>query len=390
MTAEKFLEVDYFQNYKKDQKIPGDVFLSKKVSEDRAIIILSDGLGSGVKANVLATLTATMARNYVSNFYDVRQTAEVIMRTLPVCKTRKISYATFTIADVNKNGDTRIIEYGNPTFLYIKGQKAVDAEKLNKKNLGEYKNDKLKFYSFRCEKQDRIVFFSDGITQAGMGSEKYPFGWGRDEVCKYANLMIRREEEISAQKLSKNIVQQAVNRDGYNSKDDTTCGVIYFRSPRKMTLVTGPPYDKQRDPEMAQTLNQANGKKVICGGTTAKIIARELDKDLAVEINNTGDEIPPNASMQGVDLITEGVLTLSKLYKILQEDEPRFHDSVLKKLYRSLLDSDIIDFICGTRINEAHQDPEIPIELGLRRQVVKKIASILEDKYLKETKTAFI
>ncbi len=390
MTAEKFMEVDYFQNYKKDQKIPGDVFLSKKVSEERAIIILSDGLGSGVKANVLATLTATMARNYVSNLYDVRQTAEVIMRTLPVCKTRKISYATFTIADVNKNGDTRIIEYGNPTFLYIKGKQAVDPGKLNRKKLGDYKNDELKFYSFNCDKQDRIIFFSDGVTQAGMGSEKYPFGWGRDQVCKYVTLIIRRENEISAQELSKNVVQQAVNKDGYNSKDDTTCGVIYFRSPRKMTLVTGPPYDEQRDSEMAQTLEEARGKKVICGGTTAKIIARELDKDLAVEINNTGDEIPPNASMEGVDLITEGVLTLSKLYKLLQEDKPRFQEPVLKKLYYSLLDSDIINFICGTRINEAHQDPKIPIELGLRRQVVKKIASLLEEKYLKETKIEYI
>lgn len=390
MKTQKFLEIDYFQNYKKNQRIPGDVFLSKKVSENRAIIILSDGLGSGVKANVLATLTATMAKNYVSNFYDVRKTAEVIMRTLPVCKTRKISYATFTIADVNKNGDTRVIEYGNPAFVYVKNNKAVEPQDLNSKNLGKYKNDELKFYSFNCDKQDRIVFFSDGVTQAGMGTDKYPFGWGRDEVRKYITLMTRREDEISAQDLARNVVQQAVNKDGYNSKDDTTCGVIYFRSPRKMTLITGPPYDMEKDSDMANKLDKSDGKKVICGGTTAKIIARELDKKLAVEINNTSDEVPPNANMEGVDLITEGVLTLSKLYKMLKEDNPRFQDKILKKLYRSLLDSDIIKFVCGTRINEAHQDPDIPLELGLRRQVVKKIANILEEKYLKETRIEYI
>lgn len=390
MKADKFLEVDYYQNYKKDQQISGDVFLSKKVSEERAITILSDGLGSGVKANVLATLTATMAKNYVSNFYDVQQTAEVIMRTLPVCKTRQISYATFTIADVNKNGDTRIIEYGNPTFLYIKDNKAVAPEKLNHKKLGEYKNDELRYYSFSCDKQDRIVFFSDGVTQSGMGSDQYPFGWGREEVRKYTTLLIRREKEISAKELARNIVQQAVNKDGYNSKDDTTCGVIYFRSPRRLTIVTGPPYDKERDSEMAQNLADAEGKKAICGGTTARIVARELDKNLAVEIDNTGDEIPPNANMPGIDLITEGVLTLSQLYKILQEDKPRFQDKVLKKFYNLIQNSDIINFICGTRINAAHQDPKIPVELGLRRQVVQKIANILEEKYLKETKIDYI
>ena len=104
----------------------------------------------------------------------------------------------------------------------------------------------------------------------------------------------------------------------------------------------------------------------------------------------SSDEVPPNANMEGVDLITEGVLTLSKLYKMLKEDNPRFQDKILKKLYRSLLDSDIIKFVCGTRINEAHQDPDIPLELGLRRQVVKKIANILEEKYLKETRIEYI
>jgi hypothetical protein len=390
MTAEKFMEVDYYQNYKKGQKIPGDVFLSKKVEEDRAITILSDGLGSGVKANVLATLTATMAKNYVVDFYDVKKTAEVIMRTLPVCKTRRISYATFTIADINKNGDTRIIEYGNPTFIYIKNNKAISPKKLNRKKLGKYKNDELKYYSFSCDKQDRIVFLSDGVTQAGMGTEKYPFGWGRDKVQKYATLLIRRENEVSAKKLARKIVQKAVNKDAYDSKDDTTCGVIYFRSPRKMTVVSGPPYARDRDSEMAKQLQQAEGKKVICGGTTAKIIARELDKNLAVELNNTGDEIPPNASMEGIDLITEGVLTLSKLYKLMQDENPRFQDRILKKLYYLMLESDVINFVCGTRINEAHQDPQIPLELGLRRQVVKRIARLLEEKYLKKTKIEFI
>ena len=60
------------------------------------------------------------------------------------------------------------------------------------------------------------------------------------------------------------------------------------------------------------------------------------------------------------------------------------------RLVELLLNSDIIHFLVGTRINEAHQDPNVPVELDLRRNIIRKIASLLETRYLKESRLQFM
>ena len=160
---ENFIEVDYCQHAKHGQLISGDVFLTEKVKEgDRIVSVLTDGLGSGVKASVLATMTATMALKFAVSPMDIRRSAEIIMDTLPICSVRKISYSTFTVVDMARRGQTRIIEHGNPSFLLIRpgGEARVEKTEVRPER---WRDRVISYTSFGVQREDRIVFFSEGI-----------------------------------------------------------------------------------------------------------------------------------------------------------------------------------------------------------------------------------
>lgn len=389
-----FIEAEFRQSFKHDQMICGDSYLLKRISQDnRTIAVLSDGLGSGIKANVLATLTASMALSFISSSRDITSTAETIMRTLPVCRERRISYSTFTIADIDSSGKTRIIEYDNPPFILIRGQRVITPEV---KTIGlKYKKNKknsLRYSEFDAMLGDRLVFFSDGVSQSGIGSPQYPTGWGIKNIEDFLLKTIAAKPGISARELSALVVNRACANDGYRPKDDTSCGVIYFRKPRRLLLVTGPPVEPSSDEKMARMLSEFDGRKVICGGSTAKLISRELGRKLKIDSSERDGHLPPCSSMEGVDLVTEGTLTMGKILSTL---ETGTHQSLsgynaVTRAMELLLDSDIIYFLAGTKMNEAYQDPNLPIELGLRRNLVKNIARQLEEKYLKKTYIQFI
>lgn len=389
-----FIESEFYQLFKNKQQVCGDVFLQHKVKDqDRIISVLSDGLGSGIKANVLATLTATMAINFISNSKEIRSTAETIMRTLPVCKVRKISYSTFTIVDIDKNGLTKIIEYDTPPFLLIRNNRQVKVENT-KIELKYHKNkeDVLNYSEFTAQMGDRIIFFSDGVSQSGMGTRQMPLGWGDDSIAEYVLNSISKNNDISARELARDIAVRANFNDGYKAKDDITAGVIYFRQPRKLMLLTGPPFSPLKDAQISKELDSFDGKKVICGGTTAKIVSRELNRPVHVDISHMDENVPPCCTMEGIDLITEGTYTLGKVMELLENDTYNSYtdDNGVSKLCNYLLNSDIICFIVGTRINQAHQDPNIPVELGIRRNLIKNITRLLEEKFLKEIRLQYL
>ena len=395
MTNHKpFVEIDYTQINKKNQLVCGDAFLSKKIKSDKRVIsVLSDGLGSGVKANVLSGMTATMALNYMVHNYDLKKTARAIMQTLPVCSVRKISYATFTIVDVDHNGFVNLIEYGNPVALIIRnGKRIVPDRHQYELNKMDQLHDKMYYSQFQAELHDRIILMSDGITQSGLGPKLYPFGWGDENVSNYVCDIVAKNPSVSARYLSKLICDKALENDNKTPYDDTSCGVISFREPRETLLISGPPIYRENDAAMADAFRSFKGKKIICGGTTANIIARESNEKIKVDLQNYDKDIPTTSIMNGVDLITEGSITLGKVLQLLEdgtnpETLPR-HGAAL--LIDHLLNSDKIHFLIGTKINEAHQDPNVPVELEIRRSLVKQIIRLLEDKYLKETELKFI
>jgi hypothetical protein len=389
-----FIEVNSQQRNHDGERICGDVFLYRYIKEeDRVIAVLSDGMGHGVKANILATLTATMALNFTREHKEVDRIAEIIMNTLPVCSERKISYSTFTIVDIESSGKTNILEYDNPATIILRGTDIFDPSwKTVTLDKGKNSGKILKTCTFTPSKEDRIIFCSDGVAQSGMGSEVYPFGWGRDEIANYASSLIKSEASMSAITLSGKIVTMAHKNDSYKAKDDISCATIYFREPRKLLICTGPPYEKEKDRDLAIKVRDYNGKVILSGGTTADIVARELNKTIIDELIFEDPELPPESFIEGIDLVTEGILTLQKVNEILKtyNNSVRLGKGPADKIVRLIMESDEIHFIIGTRINIAHQDPNLPVDLEIRRTVVKRIARLLEEKWLKKVSFEYI
>ncbi len=390
-----YIEVGHSQIHKHNQHICGDVFLSSRLpGEGRVISVLADGLGSGVKAAVLATLTSTMVSKFVSSDIDITRAAEIIMQTLPICSQRQIGYSTFTIVDIHPDGKTSIIEHDNPHFILMRGANKIDVPKetIDLVNPNSPRPMRLSMSKLTLLPEDRIVFFSDGVSQAGIGTKEKPLGQGEESIRETIEFCLSDNPQISALEMAGRIVRRSEHYDQDKAKDDITCGVIYFRRPRKTLIVTGPPYDEARDPEVAAYFKEFEGKKVICGGTTAGIIARELQLDIKMNLKMFRKDIPPESIMEGANLITEGTITLSRVFTDLRDEtlQERKENDTIRRLGEILLDSDIIQFIVGTKINTAHHDPKLPQELEIRRNLIKNLAQLLEQKYLKKVELQFV
>ncbi|HAM97679.1 MAG TPA: stage II sporulation protein E [Marinilabiliales bacterium] len=389
-----YIEVNCQQKNHEDERICGDVFLSERVKEENRIVtVLSDGMGHGVKANILATLTATMALNFTREHKDFNTIAEIIMNTLPVCSVRKISYSTFTIVDIEMDGKVSILEYDNPPATIYRDNRNFDPEWQciildSEKNKGK----ELRCCTFYPEKGDRIVFCSDGVVQSGLGSKRYPFGWGNEGLMAFVEETISKMPFISARQLAKKVLNTAIGNDNYHPKDDTSCASIYFREPRKLLIVTGPPYEKNKDIDLAMAVHKFEGKKIVCGATTAEVVARELGLEIRDSFEFLDNDLPPISYINGINLVTEGILTLGKVTEILRNYDSNYSlgHGPADQIVELILQSDEIHIIVGTRINIAHQDPTLPVELEIRRTVVKRIVRLLEEKFLKEVTMEYI
>lgn len=393
------VEIAKYQVCKYTEKTFGDCFVSIKNPEDgRLIAVLSDGLGSGVKANVLSTLTATMAAKCVSEHLSPAETAQIITKTLPVCSRRHVSYSTFTIADVSRENEVRIIEYDNPPTLIIRDKKLLDLQRQTtdfshaRSTQGVGIKTNLQELTFQAQSGDRILFFSDGIVQSGMGSKKTPLGWGIRAVKQFVLDLVETAPNCSARDLAKTLVKKAVSFDDHLPKDDITCAVVYFRQPRSLLLVSGPPFREESDVQMAQRVRDFEGKKIICGGTTTNILARELGLTAESCFRTADSTIPPISRMAGIDLVTEGVITLTRVATLLEScsDFDRIPPHAAQQMIELLMNADRIEFLVGTKLNQMHHDPSIPVELELRRSLIRRIARTLEVKFLKQVEIKYI
>ncbi len=392
---EYHVEIDVQQKKPKGEIACGDVFQSNIIREEgRTILVLSDGIGHGIKANVLATLTAAMALKYTQFHTKPEVAAGIIMNALPKSSDGKERYATFTIIELETDGQVKIINYDNPPVLIVRNGKPFQPKEYELNIRGEENLGKLlRCREFVASKEDRLIFMSDGVPQSGLENNKYVMGWGMENIEEFAMNQISRMPDISATRLARKIINQTDMNDNFAVRDDATCGVIYFREPRKFMLITGPPFYKIKDFDFAGRIRNFKGKKIICGGTTAEIIARELN--IEVEIQHRPKEVnalPPSAKMDGFEMVTEGILTLGKVEEILENynSETLLDDSPPEEIVKLLLQHDVIDIIVGTRINWAHQDPEQPLELELRKIVVKRIVKILIHKFFKKVIVEYV
>ena len=384
-----FIDIACAQKKKYNQNAYGDYFTSIRFPHmNRVVAVLSDGLGSGIKANILACMTSTMLLKFLENNSDIENSCEIIMNSLPVCKVRGISYSTFSAIDCYENGRAKIVEEGNPDFIWIRKGEILKPEYQTIESK-DFKNRKMRVYNIKLEKYDRIIFCSDGATQVAMGTKAFPLGLERNGLIKIILNKLEQEPEISSKDLSDYLVRQvqliAPNKE---LKDDTSIVSLYCRDPRESLIFTGPPYHQEKDNYYAKTFIEFKGKKAISGGTTANIISRELNIPVTADMSTNSGKLPGLSIMEGVDLVTEGILTLTKTLEYLESGKSE--KNAAKTLMDFMLDSDCINFLVGAQMNKAHYDPNLPIEIEIRKNIIKQIAKVLEEKYLKKVNVQFV
>ena len=384
-----FIDIACAQKKKYNQNAYGDFFTSGRFPNlNRVVAVLSDGLGSGIKANILACMTSTMLLKFLENNSDIENSCEIIMNSLPVCKVRGISYSTFSAIDCYENGKAKIVEEGNPDFIWIRKGEVLKPEYQIIESK-DFKNRKMRVYNIQLEKFDRIIFCSDGATQVAMGTREYPLGLERKGLIDIILKKLEHDPEISSKDLSNYLVykieQIAPNRE---LKDDTSIVSLYCRNPRESLIFTGPPYHQEKDSYYAKTFIEFKGKKAISGGTTANIISRELNIPVTTDMSLASGNLPGLSKMEGVDLVTEGILTLTKVLEYLENGNSE--KNAARILMDFMLNSDCVNFMVGAQMNKAHYDPSLPIEIAIRKNVIKQIAKVLEEKYLKKVNVQFI
>lgn len=384
-----FIDIHSAQEKKYNQNAFGDYFSSKRFPDNgRVLAVLSDGLGSGIKANILSCMTSTMLLRFMDEGADIKKACETIMNSLPVCQIRKISYATFSALDSYEDGTTKIVEEGNPQFLWLHDGKFVEPNCtiLTSK---QFPNRRMRMYHIKLKRNDRLIFCSDGVTQAAMGSKQFPLGLRREGLMQIVAEVLNIQPEISSEGLANIVVNRAISVEpNFLPKDDVSAVCVYYREPRNAMVFTGPPYYQEKDNFYANELKNFNGKKAIAGGTTANLVSRELGLPLRTEMNFNTSALPPVSYMQGIDLVTEGILTLTKASEYLENDVEK--DDAAGKLAHFMRDTDCLTFMVGAKLNQAHYDPSLPVEIEVRRNIIRKIAEILQNKYFKKVSIQYM
>ncbi len=351
-------------------------------TETSDIVILADGMGSGVKANILATLTSKILGTMFLEGASIEDCVETIAKTLPVCQERKTAYATFSILQIFHDGNAYLAEFDNPVCVFVRDGKIVDypyTERI-------IEEKKIREYRFRVQKNDCFVLMSDGVIYAGAG-EILNFGWTWENMAEYTLKCTR--QTLSAARLA-SLLSDACN-DLYEQKpgDDTTVAVVRVRERQVVNIFTGPPEKKEDDERLMYDFMHSPGRKIVCGGTTANIAARVLGKEIVTSVNYANPDVPPTASLEGIDLVTEGVLTLGKTLKLLMryaEDDfdVDFFDELdadngASRLAKIIIEecTDLCLFV-GRAVNTAHKDSSLPFDLSMRMNLVEQLKETAE------------
>lgn len=340
-------------------------------SNHRTIVALADGLGSGVKANILATLTCKIMITMLDQGADLRETIDTISNTLPICQVRNIGYSTFSILDIDDALNLRIIEYDNPPAFIIRNGTLL---KITKTQMTSF-DKTIWLTELKLELGDTVMLCSDGIIHAGVGV-MLNHGWEWQNVGDF----VAGQEIASSEKLTRRLLETCYKLYDGKPGDDATVVTLRVRKPRIMQILTGPPDSKEKDSITIENFMNQTGTKIVCGGTAANIIARELDREIETEIDYIDPYVPPTAKIKGIDLVTEGVLTLkmalNKLISINNScDEPIFHkkDGVSMLLKLLVEESTHVHFWVGRAINPAHQNPDFPRDLSIKINIIREI-----------------
>ncbi len=282
-------------------------------TRDSNIMILADGMGSGVKANILATLTSKILGTMFLNGATLEECVETIVQTLPICQVRQVAYATFSILQVFHDGEAYLVEFDNPSCIFIRNGKLVPIPE----NIRVVEGKRINEYRFKVQKGDALILMSDGTIHAGVG-QLLNFGWIWEDIAEYA--VRQYGKTVSAMRLAASICQACDELYQYRPGDDTTVACMRIINAKPVHLMTGPAQDPAQDSVMVNSFMEGdeNTRRIVCGGTSATIVSRVLNRRLDVSLDYVDPEIPPIAYMDGIELVTEGVLTLNRVIQLLK------------------------------------------------------------------------
>ena len=355
-------------------------------TDDSNIMILADGMGSGVKANILATLTSKILGTVFLNGATLEECVETIVETLPICRVRQVAYSTFSILQVFHSGEAYLVEFDNPSCIFIRNGQLVPIPR----NIREVQGKKINEYRFRVQRGDALILMSDGTVHAGVG-QLLNIGWLWEDIAKYA--VKQYALTISAMRLAAAICQACDELYQYRPGDDTTVACMRIINAKPVHLMTGPAQDPSMDEEMVKGFMSGDDstKRIVCGGTSATIVSRVLKKKLDVSMNYVDPDIPPIAYMDGIELVTEGVLTLNRVVQLLRRyvknetvsedfflelDKPNGASMVAKMLIEDCTE---LHLYVGKAINSAYQNPGLPFDLGIRQNLVEQLKTVVEE-----------
>ena len=362
------------------EQLCGDHVDIVEPDESSTVIVLSDGLGSGVKASILSTLTSKIISTMMAEGLPLEECVSTIAATLPVCSVRGVAYSTFTIIHLKNNQTAEIIQYDNPQVIVIRDEVNYDYPKTEM-NIG----GKRIFKSIiKPKENDLFVAMSDGCPHAGIGTA-YNFGWKREDIIGFIETLA--PVGYTAKTLSTMLIDECDKLYGSKPGDDATACIVKIRKREPLNMLFGPPSNRDDADRMMSLFFSKEGKHIICGGTTSSIAAKYLRRPLKASLHFERSDVPPIAYIEGVDLVTEGVITVNKVLEYakdyLGENKDYEHWSFKKdgaSLISRLLfeEATDINFYVGRAINPAHQNPDLPINFSIKMNLVEELSSCLK------------
>lgn len=348
--------------------------------DDSTVIVLADGLGSGVKASILSTLTSKIISTMMAAGLPIEECVATIAATLPVCSVRGVAYSTFTIIHLRSNSTAEIIQYDNPQVIMIRDLEIYDYPKTEMNIEGK----RIFTSTIRLEEDDVFIAMSDGCPHAGLGG-KYNFGWKREEIAEYMQALVAGG--YTAKNLSTMLVDECDKLYGNKPGDDTTACVVKIRKREPMNILFGPPSNRDDATMMMSLFFSKEGKHIVCGGTTSSIAAKYLGKTVKASLNFEKSDLPPIAEIEGVDLVTEGVITMNRVIEYAKDylgdnelyEQWNFKKDGASRIARLLFEEATdINFYVGRAINPAHQNPDLPINFSIKMNLVEELSACLK------------
>lgn len=362
------------------EQLCGDHVDIVEQNENSTVIVLADGLGSGVKASILSTLTSKIISTMMAEGLSLEECVSTIAATLPICSVRGVAYSTFTIIHLINNETAELIQYDNPHVILLREGKNFDYPK-NELNI----NGKQIYKSvIDLQENDIFVAMSDGCPHAGIGIA-YNFGWRRDDIISFMEMIA--DLGYTAKTLSTMLIDECNKQYGYHPGDDATACVVRVRKREPMNLLFGPPRNRDDCDRMMSLFFSKEGKHIVCGGTTSSIAAKYLGKPVRATLNFEQSDVPPIAEIEGVDLVTEGIITINKVIEYAKDalssnelyDQWSIKQDGASRICRLLFEEATdINFYVGRAVNPAHQNPDLPINFNIKMNLVEELSSCLK------------